>query len=661
MSDAVPHPILRLAADPDDRAAWTAAVAAYGGLCWRIALRMLRDEDDAADAVQDCLLDLRAAARRFRPGPDPAGAAVAWVARIAVNTCHAHRRRRRPADALPSDLAAPPAVEADAETLDQLHAAIAALPDNQREAVELRYLAELDYDQVGAALRIAPGAARVRVHRALEALHEGLAQRGVALSVVAVGALLDSLARSAVLAPATSLTAAWSSTALPPVAAATVSTGALIAMSILVAAGLAVTLTLAEQAPPTPLPPAPAPAPDQQRIDSVAVAFRYEMPASPRHRQICGLAFDPAGTRLVIGSHDGVLRAFAVGSWASLPDVRVGHGYIWRVGFAGDALLAGCNEVVAIPPGAALPVPIKGAYKLLAMSADGRRIATGVGISSSWTVSNTGLQVSGDLIPGSDLAIREGADWAEQIVLPVGRPASWDENDRKLVESHPELASYLGDKPEAACFDRAGRRLFTSASCSISATTSTTSDEVDDVAVATATVAVRANEPYPEVPADIGIWDTATGRRLGRLVGHTFTVRGLTMLPDDKRLLSYSADGTARLWDVAKGREIWRLPAAGTCAIDPQGQRAAVALKAGINLIELADGKVVTSWPHLMGVDDWGVGGVTNMAFSPDGRWLAAVGWGGALMVWSIPPAPAVGSRPTIEAEQSLSQRLNSR
>jgi hypothetical protein len=51
--------------------------------------------------------------------------------------------------------------------------------------------------------------------------------------------------------------------------------------SILVAAGLAVTLTLAEQAPPTPLPPAPAPvpapapAPDQQRIDSVQAGLTW--------------------------------------------------------------------------------------------------------------------------------------------------------------------------------------------------------------------------------------------------------------------------------------------------------------------------------------------------------------------------------------------------
>ncbi len=51
-----------------------------------------------------------------------------------------------------------------------LAAALAALPDAQRRAVEIRVLDGSDYAEVGRALEISPGAARVRVHRGLASL-----------------------------------------------------------------------------------------------------------------------------------------------------------------------------------------------------------------------------------------------------------------------------------------------------------------------------------------------------------------------------------------------------------------------------------------------------------------------------------------------------------
>jgi RNA polymerase sigma-70 factor (ECF subfamily) len=46
----------------------------------------------------------------------------------------------------------------------------ARLPTEQREALELRVVEALDYAEVGRRLRISPGAARVRVFRALSTL-----------------------------------------------------------------------------------------------------------------------------------------------------------------------------------------------------------------------------------------------------------------------------------------------------------------------------------------------------------------------------------------------------------------------------------------------------------------------------------------------------------
>ncbi len=56
------------------------------------------------------------------------------------------------------------------ERADDAEALLDGLPENQREAVRLRVIDELDYPAVAAALRTTPQAARVRVHRGLATL-----------------------------------------------------------------------------------------------------------------------------------------------------------------------------------------------------------------------------------------------------------------------------------------------------------------------------------------------------------------------------------------------------------------------------------------------------------------------------------------------------------
>jgi len=54
-----------------------------------------------------------------------------------------------------------------AERADEL---LDALPESQREAVRLRVVEQLEYEEVALALGTSPEAARVRVHRGLSAL-----------------------------------------------------------------------------------------------------------------------------------------------------------------------------------------------------------------------------------------------------------------------------------------------------------------------------------------------------------------------------------------------------------------------------------------------------------------------------------------------------------
>jgi WD40 repeat protein/uncharacterized caspase-like protein len=52
------------------------------------------------------------------------------------------------------------------------------------------------------------------------------------------------------------------------------------------------------------------------------------------------------------------------------------------------------------------------------------------------------------------------------------------------------------------------------------------------------------------------VWDASSGQKIGTFEGHTGRVNSLSVSPDGKRMLTASADGTARLWDTATRQEV---------------------------------------------------------------------------------------------------------
>jgi RNA polymerase sigma factor (sigma-70 family) len=118
-----------------------------------------------------------AARRRFRDRRE--GSALPWLLGIARNVLRDSARRDRIATrarerlGLPLDLAADEGYDRVEERLSpkrELARALARLTDHERRALELRVVAGLSYETVGAALGIRPAAARLRVSRALRRL-----------------------------------------------------------------------------------------------------------------------------------------------------------------------------------------------------------------------------------------------------------------------------------------------------------------------------------------------------------------------------------------------------------------------------------------------------------------------------------------------------------
>jgi len=130
-------------------------------------LRAMVGPGDADDCFQETFM---AALRSYETldGANPR----AWVMTIARNKAIDHHRSaaRRPVpkgDDLP-EVAAPAKVEHDPE----LWAAVAELPDRQREAVGLRFAADLRYREIAAAMNTSEEAARRSVHEGLKKLRD---------------------------------------------------------------------------------------------------------------------------------------------------------------------------------------------------------------------------------------------------------------------------------------------------------------------------------------------------------------------------------------------------------------------------------------------------------------------------------------------------------
>src|ERR687895_749838 len=116
------------------------------------------------------------ARRTFRDERD--GSALPWLLGIGRNVLRESARHDRVETAarerlgLPLELAedAFAAVDERLSPRPSLRAALEALPPHERQALELRVVDELPYDDVPRSLRIRPAAARLRVSRALRRL-----------------------------------------------------------------------------------------------------------------------------------------------------------------------------------------------------------------------------------------------------------------------------------------------------------------------------------------------------------------------------------------------------------------------------------------------------------------------------------------------------------
>jgi RNA polymerase sigma-70 factor (ECF subfamily) len=148
-----------------DRTAFTELVRRHRDRLWAVALRTLGDREDAADAVQEALLNAYRNADRFRGD----SAVTTWLHRIVINACldRARRRQARPTLAL-ADL--PPTREPvapvrDHDTAMQVWAALEQIPAEQRIPLVLLDMQGYAVAEIATMLGIAEGTVKSRCAR----------------------------------------------------------------------------------------------------------------------------------------------------------------------------------------------------------------------------------------------------------------------------------------------------------------------------------------------------------------------------------------------------------------------------------------------------------------------------------------------------------------
>lgn len=146
-------------------------LAHLGNGAHALAIQILGNSDDAADAVQDALAQALGRRNQYRPERGPL---KAWFLGIVRHRCIDLLRGRRPAggsiDALTDAAPGPEELLELADRDRHLQHAIDSLADEQRQIIVLRDYVDLSYAEIADILRVPPGTVMSRLHRARVAL-----------------------------------------------------------------------------------------------------------------------------------------------------------------------------------------------------------------------------------------------------------------------------------------------------------------------------------------------------------------------------------------------------------------------------------------------------------------------------------------------------------
>lgn len=165
-----------------DREAFMTVTRLYERKVFVMAYSILRDREDALDAVQETFLRLYQKAGLYRPGSSFQG----WLLQMAKNISIDHYRRNRkkrqewetakPVDEMP--IAAAPDRDGDSAAADLRQAfarSVDTLAERQKMVFIMRHYNELQFNEISEAMKISIGTAKSLHFKAVQNLRKRLA------------------------------------------------------------------------------------------------------------------------------------------------------------------------------------------------------------------------------------------------------------------------------------------------------------------------------------------------------------------------------------------------------------------------------------------------------------------------------------------------------
>ena len=159
---------LAVSRSQESRADFDVVIGPHLDAGYRTALAILRDPDQAHDAVQESAFKAWRKLRQLREGKP----ARPWFLAIVANQCRSEQRRhwwsviRMPEIETGAD-------KPQGDSID-INRELAKLPREDRLALFLYFYLDLPMDEVGAVLGLSAGGAKTRVYRAAKKLRPGL-------------------------------------------------------------------------------------------------------------------------------------------------------------------------------------------------------------------------------------------------------------------------------------------------------------------------------------------------------------------------------------------------------------------------------------------------------------------------------------------------------
>lgn len=162
-------------------------------------------------------------------------------------------------------------------------------------------------------------------------------------------------------------------------------------------------------------------------------------------------------------------------------------------------------------------------------------------------------------------------------------------------------------------------------------------------------VQVSVNADY-----SIRLWEAETGTELSTLIGHTHRISSIAFSPNNTMIATGSWDGTLRLWDVETGAQLHTFTINAISGIDdiafsPDGKKIAALhtfMNSSVHLFDVETGMRLQSFtaftlPPLSRIpptypSNEHKESVNRIVFNPDGKSILTISYDDTIRIWDV-------------------------